>query len=135
MILWGSAITTNPTQLDVVDPQAGLCAIGREFDGGVSVDEGGLLRCRIMQLGQFGTSGAGYLTVDGGMVRVLDVLTVGQDGGGSGVVEMQNNALVATNGTYITANGVITGVYDILKVHKEKRKRPLKKSELNTPIS
>jgi hypothetical protein len=47
--------------------------------------------------------------VDGGMVRALEVLTVGQVGGGSGVVEMSNNALVATNGTYITPNGVITG--------------------------
>lgn len=109
-ILWGSANTANPTQLDVVDPQAGLCAIGRQFDGGVSLDDGGLLRCQKIELGgQAGTSGAGSLTVDGGMVRALDVLQVGQVGGGSGLVEMQNNALVATNGTYIAPNGVITG--------------------------
>ena len=108
-ILWGSAITAHPTQLDVVDPQAGLCAIGREFDGGVSVDDGGLLRCRNIQLGRVGTNGSGWLTVDGGMVRVLDVLQVEQVGGGAGQVDMQNNALVATNGTYIAPNGVISG--------------------------
>ncbi|MCC6956406.1 MAG: hypothetical protein IT316_06390 [Anaerolineales bacterium] len=109
MILWGTAITAYPTQLDVVDPLAGLCVIGQAYDGGVSLDDGGLLRCRVMQLGQAGLSGDGYLLVDGGMVRVLDVLTVGQVGGGSGIVEMKNNGLVATNGTYITSNGVISG--------------------------
>ena len=108
-ILWGSAVTSDPTWLDVVDPSAGLCVIGWMYDGGVSLDDGGLFRCRNIQLGQAGTSGSGYLTVDGGMVRVLDVLTVGQDGGGSGFVEMKNNGLVATNGTYITSNGVISG--------------------------
>jgi probable HAF family extracellular repeat protein/T5SS/PEP-CTERM-associated repeat protein len=108
-ILWGSAVTTDPTWLEVVDPQAGLCVIGWVYDGGVSLDDGGLFRCRNIQLGQAGTSGAGYLTVDGGMVRALDVLQVGTVGGGSGVVEMENNALVATNGTYIAPNGVISG--------------------------
>ncbi len=109
-ILWGSANTTHPTQLDVVEPQAGLCAIGRQFDGGVSLDDGGLLRCQKIELGgQAGTSGTGSLTVDGGMVRALDILQVGQVGGGSGLVEMKNNALAATNGTYIAPNGVITG--------------------------
>jgi probable HAF family extracellular repeat protein/T5SS/PEP-CTERM-associated repeat protein len=108
-ILWGSAVTSDPTWLNVVDPAAGLCVIGWVHDGGVSLDDGGLFRCRNIQLGQAGTSGAGYLTVDGGMVRALDVLTVGQVGGGSGVVDMENNALVATNGTYITPNGVISG--------------------------
>jgi probable HAF family extracellular repeat protein/T5SS/PEP-CTERM-associated repeat protein len=108
-ILWGSAVTSDPTWLNVVDPQAGLCVIGWVYDGGVSLDGGGLFRCRNIQLGQSGASGAGYLTVDGGMVRALDVLTVGQAGGGSGVVDMSNNALVATNGTYITPNGVISG--------------------------
>ncbi len=109
MILWGNAILTNPTQLEVVDPQAGLCAIGREFDGAVSLDGGGLFRCRNIQLGRVGTNGKGFLTVDGGMVRALDVLQVGQVGGGSGRVDMENNALVATNGTYIAPNGVVTG--------------------------
>jgi probable HAF family extracellular repeat protein/T5SS/PEP-CTERM-associated repeat protein len=108
-ILWGSAVTSDITWLNVVDPAAGLCVIGWTYDGGVSLDNGGLFRCRNIQLGQAGTSGAGYLTVDGGMVRALDVLTVGQVGGGSGVVQMENNALVATTGTYITPNGVITG--------------------------
>lgn len=108
-ILWGSANTADPTQLEVVDPQAGLCEIGREFDGGVSLDEGGLLRCRTIELGRAGTNGAGSLTVDGGMVRALDVLRVGQVGGGAGQVDMQNNALVATTGTYIAPNGVVTG--------------------------
>lgn len=108
-ILWGAANTAHPTHLEVVDPQAGLCEIGREFDGGVSLDEGGLLRCRTIQLGRVGTSGAGSLTVDGGMVRALDVLQVGQVGGGAGQVDMQNNALVATTGTYIAPNGVVTG--------------------------
>lgn len=108
-ILWGAANTANPTQLDVVDPAAGLCVIGHTYDGGVSLDDGGLFRCRNIQLGQAGMSGAGSLTVDGGMVRALDVLQVGAVGGGSGLVEMQNNALVATNGTYIAPNGVITG--------------------------
>ncbi|MCC7360323.1 MAG: DUF3466 family protein [Anaerolineales bacterium] len=109
-ILWGAANTAHPTQLDVVDPQAGLCAIGRQFDGGVSLDDGGLLRCQRIELGGLaGTSGTGSLAVDGGMVRALDVLQVGQAGGGSGLVEMQNNALVATNGTYVTSNGVISG--------------------------
>ena len=36
-----------------------------------------------------------------GMVRALEILTVGQVGGGAGLVTMMNNALVATNGTYI----------------------------------
>jgi len=108
-ILWGAANTAHPTQLDVVDPAAGLCVIGHTFDGGVSLDDGGLFRCRNIQLGQAGMSGNGSITVDGGMVRALDVLTVGAVGGGTGLVEMMNNALVATNGTYITPNGVITG--------------------------
>ena len=108
-ILWGASNTAHPTQLDVVDPAAGLCVIGHTFDGGVSLDDGGLFRCRNIQIGQAGMSGAGSITVDGGMVRALDVLTVGAVGGGTGLVEMKNNALVATNGTYITPNGVITG--------------------------
>ncbi len=109
VILWGSAVTTDPTWLELVDPQAGLCVIGREFDGAVSLDDGGLLRCRNIQLGQAGMSGSGFLTVDGGFVRALEILTVGQVGGGSGKVEMKNKALVATNGTYITPNGTIIG--------------------------
>ncbi len=113
MILWGHAVSAHPTQLDVVDPQAGLCVIGQAHDGGVSLDDGGLLRCRIMQLGQAGMSGDGSLLVDAGFVRVLDVLTVGQVGGGSGVVEMRNNGLVAANGVYITANGAITGTGEL----------------------
>jgi probable HAF family extracellular repeat protein/T5SS/PEP-CTERM-associated repeat protein len=108
-ILWGNAVTTDPTWLEVVEPSAGLCVIGRVYDGGVSLDNGGLFRCRNIQLGQTGTSGMGYLTVDGGMVRALEVLQVGAVGGGSGVVELENNALVATNGTYIAPNGVVTG--------------------------
>ena len=108
-ILWGAANTAHPTQLDVVDPAAGLCVIGHTYDGGVSLDDGGLFRCRNIQLGQAGMSGDGSITVDGGMVRALDVLTVGAVGGGTGLVEMKNNALVATNGTYITPNGVVTG--------------------------
>ncbi len=109
-ILWGTAVTSNPTFLEVVDPQAGLCAIGREFDGGVSLDEGGLLRCRNIEIGgQAGTNGTGSLTVDGGFVRALEILQVGQVGGGSGQLDMQNDALVATDGTYITPNGVIAG--------------------------
>ena len=108
-ILWGATITAHPTQLDVVDPAAGLCVIGHTHDGGVSLDDGGLFRCRNIQLGQAGVSGDGSITVDGGMVRALDVLQVGAVGGGSGLVEMKNNALVATNGTYIAPNGVITG--------------------------
>ncbi len=108
-ILWGAANTAHPTQLDVVDPAAGLCVIGQAYDGGVSLDDGGLFRCRNIQLGQAGLSGDGSLTVDGGMVRALDVLQVGAVGGGTGLVEMKGNALVATNGTYIAPNGVITG--------------------------
>lgn len=108
-ILWGAANTAHPTQLDVVDPATGLCVIGHTYDGGVSLDDGGLFRCRNIQLGQAGLSGDGSLTVDGGMVRALDVLQVGAVGGGTGLVEMKNNALVATNGTYIAPNGVITG--------------------------
>ncbi|MBE7487176.1 hypothetical protein HS121_02830 [bacterium] len=107
MILWGSAHTANPTWLDVVDPAAGLCVIGHTYDGGVSLDDGGLFRCRNIQLGQAGMSGVGYLKVDGGMVRALEVLKIGQVGGGRGQVDLENNALVATNGTYITANGTI----------------------------
>jgi probable HAF family extracellular repeat protein/T5SS/PEP-CTERM-associated repeat protein len=101
-ILWGAANKANPTQLDVVGPQAGLCAIGRKFDGGISLDDGGLLRCRTIEVGgRPGMNGSGSITVDGGMVRALDVLTVGSVGGGRGLIEMKNNALVATNGTYI----------------------------------
>jgi hypothetical protein len=56
-----------------------------------------------------GTNGTGSLTVDGGFVRALEVLQVGQVGGGGGRVEMLNNALVATDGTYIAPNGAIIG--------------------------
>lgn len=108
-ILWGAANTAHPTQLDVVDPAARLCVIGHTYDGAVSLDDGGLFRCRNIQLGQAGMSGDGSILVDGGMVRALDVLRVGAVGGGSGLVEMRNNALVATSGTYIAPNGVITG--------------------------
>ncbi|MCK6623767.1 MAG: hypothetical protein DPW09_36050 [Anaerolineae bacterium] len=122
-ILWGAANTAHPTQLDVVDPAAGLCVIGHTYDGGVSLDDGGLFRCRNIQLGQAGLSGDGSITVDGGMVRALDVLTVGAVGGGTGLVEMKNNALVATNGTYITPNGVVTGTgtlaVNFLGLHNE----------------
>jgi T5SS/PEP-CTERM-associated repeat protein len=45
-ILWGNAVTTDPTWLEVVEPSAGLCVIGRVYDGGVSLDNGGLFRCR-----------------------------------------------------------------------------------------
>ncbi len=107
-VLWGRAVISNPTKLDVVDPQAGLCAIGREFDGAVALDEGGFLRCRDIQLGRAGTNGSGFLTVDGGTVEVLDVLRVGQVGGGSGRVNM-TNGLVTTDGTYIAPNGAIDG--------------------------
>jgi len=109
MILWGNAVLSNLTQLDVVHPQAGLCAIGREFEGAVNLDGGGLLRCRNIQLGRVGTNGKGSLTVDGGMVRALEVLQVGTAGGGAGEIDMQNNALVATDGTYIAPNGIISG--------------------------
>ncbi|MCC6192346.1 MAG: DUF3466 family protein, partial [Anaerolineales bacterium] len=108
-ILWGSGNTTNRTQLDVWDPQAGLCAIGRAFDGGVALDAGGLLRCRNIQLGQAGATGTGFLSVDGSVVGALEVLQVGQAGGGAGRLEMMNNALVDTDGTYVAPNGVIAG--------------------------
>jgi probable HAF family extracellular repeat protein/T5SS/PEP-CTERM-associated repeat protein len=110
-ILWGHAHVATPTQLDVVDPMAGFCAIGRVFDGGISLDEGGLLRCRNIELGgRPGMNGKGELTVDGGMVRALEVLTVGFDGGGRGLLTMSDSALVATNGTYIaTPNDTIMG--------------------------
>lgn len=105
-ILWGHAHIGSPTQLDVVDPLAGLCAIGRAYNAGISLDEGGLLRCRNIELGgRAGQGGGGSLDVDGGMVRALDVLTVGFDGGGPGLVWMENNALVATNGTYVATPG------------------------------
>ncbi|KAB2965066.1 MAG: hypothetical protein F9K16_02895 [Thermoanaerobaculia bacterium] len=108
--LLGASVIAHPTQLDVVDPSAGLCAIGREFYGGVSLDDGGLFRCRTIEVGGApGTTGNGTLTVDGGMVRALGVLTVGKAGGGLGLVFMLNNALVATNGTYISPYGVING--------------------------
>jgi len=80
-ILWGPINTPYATQLLVVDSNPGLCAIGREFDGAVSLDSGGLLRCRNIQLGQVGTSGTGWLTVDGGVVSALNGLQVGQVGG------------------------------------------------------
>jgi probable HAF family extracellular repeat protein/T5SS/PEP-CTERM-associated repeat protein len=107
--LLGHAILAHPTQLDIVDPQAGLCEIGREFAGDVRLDDGGLFRCRNIHLGRAGTGGPGFLEVDGGMVRALDVLQVGQMGGGAGLIDMANNALVATNGTYIAPNGKISG--------------------------
>jgi probable HAF family extracellular repeat protein/T5SS/PEP-CTERM-associated repeat protein len=109
MILWGSAGAANATRLEVDDSQAGLCSIGREFDGAVNLDEFGWLSCRNMQLGRVGANGSGSLTVNGGMVRVFEVLQVGTVGGGSGVVDMENNAVVMTDGTYIAPNGVITG--------------------------
>ncbi|MBM4117659.1 DUF3466 family protein, partial [bacterium] len=105
-ILWGQAHIGSSTQLDVVDPLAGLCAIGRAYNAGISLDGGGLLRCRNIELGgRAGQGGSGMLDVDGGMVRALDVLTVGFDGGGPGLVVMKNNALVETNGTYVATPG------------------------------
>jgi len=108
--LWGSPGTASGTWLDVLDPQAGLCAVGRQFEGTVSLDLYGVFRCRDLEIGgRAGATGAGSLHVDGGMVTVLDVLSVGEVGGGSGVVDMQSDALVATVGTYISANGAILG--------------------------
>jgi PKD repeat protein len=49
-------------------------------------------------------------------VRVFDVLTVGHVGGGLGWVAMYVNALLATDGTYISPNGVIAGT-GTLSVH------------------
>ncbi|MFN8546034.1 MAG: hypothetical protein U0807_17785 [Candidatus Binatia bacterium] len=110
-ILWGSAITAHATQLDVVDPQTGLCAIGREHDGAVSLDDGGLFRCRNIEVGgRAGTSGVGSLDVDGGFVRAFDVLRVGQDGGGRGVLTLGHDALVTATGNggvYVAPNGAI----------------------------
>ncbi|MCC6766478.1 MAG: hypothetical protein IT293_17595 [Deltaproteobacteria bacterium] len=100
----------STTRLDVVDPQAGLCVIGREFDGEVGLDDGGSLRCRIIQLGWAGTNGAGAIGVDGGVVHALEVLRVGQVGGGGGVVRMQANATITTDiGMNVAANGTVSG--------------------------
>jgi len=116
-ILWGSANTANPTQLEVVDPQAGLCEIGREFDGGVSLDEGGLLRCRTIQLGRVGTSGAGSLTVKGAAAQFSDVFAASVSGGGAGQVGIgvnvsgvkqsftQGNITVTNNPLDLAING------------------------------
>ena len=100
---------STQTTLYVIDPLAGLCAIGREFNGYVTIDEYSLLHCRDIQLGgQAGASGTGFVTVEGGILRALEVLRVGQAGGGAGRLEMVD-ALVATEGTYIAPNGVIAG--------------------------
>jgi probable HAF family extracellular repeat protein/T5SS/PEP-CTERM-associated repeat protein len=121
--LWGQGQLANATKLEVDDLLAGLCQIGREYNGALSMDAGGHLRCRDIQLGQAGTSGSGSLFVDGGMVRALDVLRVGSVGGGSGQVTMMNSALVATEGTYIAPNGVISGsgtlAVDTLGLHND----------------
>ncbi|MCG3141822.1 MAG: hypothetical protein HDKAJFGB_03151 [Anaerolineae bacterium] len=109
LILWGSPTIPGITWLDVLDPQAGQCIIGHAYDGGISVGEGGLLRCQDIQLGQPGMNGAGSLSVDLSNVWAYNVLTVGYAGGGHGEVRMVNDALVTTNGTYISPNGVITG--------------------------
>jgi len=110
VVMFGHTHLANPTELDVVDSQAGLCVIGQAYDGGMALDDAGLLHCQNIQLGQPGMSGTGMLNVDGGIARALDLLTVGQVGGGRGVVMMTNRAIVASNnGTYITANGVISG--------------------------
>lgn len=112
VILWGFNYTASPTQLDVKEPQAGLCAIGRAFDGYLALDSGGLLTCQNIQVGgQAGATGTGHLNMDGGVVVALDVLQVGQGhvGGGAGRVEMQNGARVMAEGLYIAPNGVIAG--------------------------
>lgn len=107
----------GPTRLEAVDPLAGLCAIGRTYDGNATVGVYSMLRCQTMELGQAGTGtvGTGTLIVNGGFVRVLDVLRVGAGtagSGGPGWLEMswdRNEAVVATNGTYIAPNGGILG--------------------------
>jgi hypothetical protein len=100
---------STQTSLYVIDPLAGLCAIGREFNGYVTMDASSLLQCRDIQLGgQAGASGTGFVTVEGGIMRALESLRVGQAGGGAGRLEMVE-ALVATEGTYIAPNGVIAG--------------------------
>ncbi len=50
-ILWGAANTANPTQLDVVDPRRVCASSATTYDGGVSLDDGGLFRCRNIELG------------------------------------------------------------------------------------
>lgn len=107
----------GPTRLEAVDPLAGLCAIGRTYDGNATVGAYSMLRCQTLELGQAGTGtfGTGTLIVNGGFVRVLDVLRVGAGtvgSGGPGWLEMSwdgNEAVVATNGTYIAPNGGILG--------------------------
>jgi hypothetical protein len=107
----------GPTRLEAVDPLAGLCAIGRTYDGNATVGAYSMLRCQTLELGQAGTGtlGTGTLIVNGGFVRVLDVLRVGAGtagSGGPGWLEMswdRNEAVVATNGTYIAPNGGILG--------------------------
>lgn len=107
----------GPTRLEAVDSLAGLCAIGRTYDGNATVGAYSMLRCQTLELGQAvtGTFGTGTLIVNGGFVRVLDVLRVGAGtvgSGGPGWLEMSwdgNEAVVATNGTYIAPNGGILG--------------------------
>lgn len=107
----------GPTRLEAVDPLAGLCAIGRTYDGNATVGAYSMLRCQTLELGQAGTGtfGTGTLIVNGGFVRVLDVLRVGAGAvgdGGPGWLEMswdRNEAVVATNGTYIAPTGGILG--------------------------
>ena len=107
----------GPTRLEAVHPLAGLCAIGRTYDGSATVGAYSMLRCQTLELGQAGTGtlGTGTLIVNGGFVRVLDVLRVGSGAAGSGGLgwlEMSwdgKEAVVATNGTYIAPNGGILG--------------------------
>lgn len=107
----------GPTRLEAVHPLAGLCAIGRTYDGSATVGAYSMLRCQTLELGQAGTGtlGTGTLIVNGGFVRALDVLRVGSGAAGSGGLgwlEMSwdgKEAVVATNGTYIAPNGGILG--------------------------
>jgi probable HAF family extracellular repeat protein/T5SS/PEP-CTERM-associated repeat protein len=110
--VWGDAGASGQARLGVVDPQAGLCAIGREYNGSVTADVYSMLRCQDMELGRAGTNGTGSLFVRGGYVSVLNVLRVGSVGGGAGRIDMeydQNNAAISTVGTYIAPNGVVSG--------------------------
>lgn len=107
-------VILDDSNLDVQDPLAGLCHIGRESSAWVTIEENSALYCRNIQLGLAGTPGVGIIRLNGGWLSASEILRVGQTNSGGGLVELMNGArIVAAEGLHIAPNGTVVGAGDI----------------------
>jgi len=107
-------VILDDSNLDVQDPLAGLCHIGRESSAWVTIEENSALYCRNIQLGLAGTQGVGIIRLNGGWLSASEILRVGQTNSGGGLVELMNGArIVAAEGLHIAPNGTVVGAGDI----------------------